>query len=242
MKFGYCMPTASPLYVPPPYNFKDNNVINIVFRTTPETLGALLPPPLLPNLDNIAFVYAGVFNAVEPVKVTYKEAGIGIPAFFKGTPECYYVYLYLDTAAAIITGREIWGWPKKDAEISYGSDHRVFRVSVKREGVEIIHASVDAPEQVKPIPAQAGAPALNLKIIPSVRKNYPPDVLQLTSAGGSSSKKELWRGKAALSFSSSPNDPLGNIPILDVICGEQSIEDMSLDYGEVLVDYLADNQ
>lgn len=242
MKFGYSMPSVSSFYLPPPYEYKDNNRINIVFRTTPEALQELLPPPLVPNPNNLAFVYAGEFNVVSPGEVKYKEAGIGIPVLFEGRAGNYFVYLYLDLAVAIVTGREIWGWPKKDAEISYGIENGIYRANVKREGIEIIRASVHATEPVKPIPPQADVPSLNLKIIPSVKKNQPPDVLQLTSAGGSSTIKDLYRGEAALTFASSSNDKLGNMPVLEIISGEQSIEDLRLDCGDVLIDYLSENQ
>lgn len=242
MKFRYCMPASAPLYPQPPYHFKDNNSISIVFKTNPEVLKELLPPRLLPNPDSFAFFYVGELKVVSPVKGTYKEAGIGIPVLFDGMPGNYYVYLYLDTAMAIIPGREIWGWPKKDAEIDYHADQDVFSASVKREGVEIIRATVKASEQVNPIPDQTDVPAFNLKIIPSVRKNHLPDVYQLTSTETTSMKKEVWRGQATLSFMSSPNDPFASIPILEIISGEQIIDDLSLGYGDVLLDYLAEDQ
>lgn len=242
MKFSYCMPATSPLYPLPPYYFKDNNSINIVFKTTEEALRALLPPPLIPNPSNLASVYVGELNVAAPLKVTYKEAGISIPVLFEGTPANYYVYLYLDTALAIVPGREIWGFPKKDAKILFSSGGGIFKASVKREGIEIIRASVTVTESIKPIPSQTDVPHLNLKIIPSVKKNHLPDVYQLTSAGLSSTPKELWMGEATLSFASSTNDPLGDLPILEIVNGAQSIGDMSLDCGDVLVDYLANNQ
>jgi acetoacetate decarboxylase len=240
MKFGYSMPSTAPLYPEPPFHYENNTVISIVFRTAPETLQELVPAPLRPNPDHLAFIYVGVFNV--PGKATYREAGVGIPAFFGETFGSYLVYLYLDPALAIIPGREIWGWPKKDAEITFTEEQRTFHASVIREGVTLIRASVNASERVEPIPDQPDTPSFNLKLIPSVKKNHPPDILQLTSTTVSSRKKELYRGPATLAFTSATADPLGNIPVLEIISGEQSIEDMSLDCGDVLFDYLPQNQ
>jgi len=117
MKFGYSMPSASPLYPEPPFHYENNQVISIIFRTAPEMLQELVPAPLRSNPDNLAFIYVGIFNV--PQKGIYKEAGIGIPAFFGETFGSYLIYLYLDPALAIMPGREIWGWPKKDAEITF---------------------------------------------------------------------------------------------------------------------------
>jgi acetoacetate decarboxylase len=238
MKFGYCMPSVSPYYVPPPYEYKDNNTITILFRSTADALQELLPSPLVPNPDSLAFVYVGEFHVVSPFELKYKEAGLGIPVLFEEKPANFMVIIYLDQVGAIVTGREIWGWPKKDAEIIYSVKNGVYQASVIGDGLEIIHALVNASEQVKPIPPGADIPALNLKIIPSVKKNQPPDVLQLTSANISSTTKTLFRGEASLTFASSSNDKVGNIPVLGMISGEQSVVDMSLDCGDVLVDYL----
>ena len=93
---------------------------------------------------------------------------------------------------------------------------------------------------VKPIPDQLNTPAFNLKIVPSVVKGHDPEILQLTSAITVSHKKELWSGEAALAFASSPSDTLGRMPVLEIIMGENYMEDMSLDCGEVLFDYLAE--
>jgi acetoacetate decarboxylase len=241
MKFGYSMPSVSPFYPAPPYYYKSNRAITIVFRTTAEILQELVPYPLLPNPDNLAFIYIGEFNVDAPLKGKYKEAGIGIPVIFKEKFGNYFVSLYLDSPHAIVGGREIWGWPKKDAEITFTAEQGMFQASVSREGTALITASVNATEQVKPIPNQPDIPAFNLKIVPSVKKNHPPDILQLTSAITVSVKKELARGGATLSFASSPTDQLGKITILEIVSGEQSIDDLSLDCGEVLFDYLTEN-
>jgi acetoacetate decarboxylase len=239
MKFGYSMPSASPLYPEPPFFYKDNKVIIFLFITSREVLQELVPPPLLLNPDNLAFIYVGVFNI--PQKVIYKEAGIGIPAFFGDKFGSYLVYLYLDSAYAIIPGREIWGWPKKDAEITFTEEQGIFHASVIRDGVTLIRASVEASERVVPIPDSPNNPSFNLKLIPSVKKNHPPDILQLTSATIISRAKELYRGKATLALNSTASDPLGKIPVLEIISGEHSIEDMSLDCGDVLYDYLEED-
>jgi acetoacetate decarboxylase len=101
---------------------------------------------------------------------------------------------------------------------------------------------VNASERVEPIPDQPNTPSFNLKLIPSVKKNHPPDVLQLTSTTISSKKKALYRGPVTLELNSTVADPLGRIPVLEIISGEQSIEDMTLDCGDVLFDYLTQNQ
>jgi acetoacetate decarboxylase len=242
MKFGYSMPSASPLYPESPYYFNSNRVISIIFRTTTEILQELVPVPLRPNPDNLAFVYIGEFNVDAPLKGKYREAGVGIPTIYKGKVGNYFVSLNLDSAHAIVGGREIWGWPKKDAEITFTVTQDLFQARVRRAGITLITASVNAVEKVELIPDQPDFPPFNLKIVPSVQKDHFPDILQLTSAITVSARKELARGSATLSFASSPADQLEKQLILEIIGGEQYVGDLSLDCGEVLFDYLKESQ
>ena len=242
MKFGYSMPPASPLYPEPPFCYKGNRVISIVFRTTPEALQGLVPAPLLPNPDHLAFIYVGEFNVDSPVKANYREAGIGVPALFGETLGSYFAYLYLDPPLAIVPGREIWGFPKKDASIAFTREGALFRATVSRDGVTLVSASVNASERVEPVPDEPGLPAFNLKLIPSVKRSSPPDVLQLTSATVMSERRELYRGAGTLSLASSSADDLARLPVLEIVGGEQYIEDMTLDSGDVLFDYLTESK
>jgi acetoacetate decarboxylase len=75
-------------------------------------------------------------------------------------------------------------------------------------------------------------------IFPSIIKNAPPDVQQLISVPHGSDTKELHSGKGTLVFQSSNLDPLGEIPIVQIMKSEYSVSDLVLDYGEVLFDYL----
>jgi acetoacetate decarboxylase len=236
LKFGYSMPSTSPLYPQPPFYFENNKIISVVFTTTKDALRELVPAPLVPNPQNLAYIYLGILNV--PQRGFYKEAGIGIPAVFGDQIGNYLLYLYLDEAFAIVPGREIWGWPKKDAELSIVEENGSYHASVSRLGATIIQLSLDHLQAIEDIPDSPAVPNYNLKIIPSVIKDHDPDVAQLTTSLVTSKKKILQRGIATLEFASSSEDPLGNLPVLDLLSGEYSVEDMSMDYGEVLFDYL----
>lgn len=240
MMTGYSMPGVAPLYDAPPYGYQGNRSINILFKTTPETLQALVPAPLVPNPDSVLFIYFAQFNVVTPTRFNYLEMGIGVPASFSDTAGQYAVYLYLDKAGAIVPGREIYGWPKKDAEISLTEVKGGITAQVVREGVMLADAKLHLLEKVDPILQQPSAPWFNLKLIPSVKKNAPPDIMQLTSTVIESEMKEMYTGSATLKLGSSVSDPLGDIPILAVLEGRFTIDDITLGYGDVIYDYLTE--
>jgi acetoacetate decarboxylase len=129
----FSMPRAAPLYEAPPYLYQGNRSIIISFRTTAETLQGLVPTPLVPNPQSRVFIYISECNVIAPQLLCYREAGIGVPVSFSDTAGQYAVYLYLDNVTAIALGREIYGWPKKDAEISVLSLNGLDELSQGRE-------------------------------------------------------------------------------------------------------------
>jgi len=242
MMSGFSMPGVAPFYEAPPYIYQGNRSINIVFKTTPEALQALVPVPLVPNPDSVLFIYFAELNVVVPKQFRYLEMGIGIPASFSDTAGQFAVYLYLDKAGAIVPGREIYGWPKKDADISFTEEKDGLTAQVVRDGLVLAEATLHHLEKVDPIPQQPGAPWFNLKLIPSVKKNAPPDVKQLTSLLVESEMQEMYTGAATLKLGSSVSDPLGDIPILAVLEGRFTVDDITLGYGNILYDYLVEKE
>ena len=237
----YSMPRLSPLYPPPPVQFRDNRIMAVIFRTQPEVLQELVPKPLLPNPAGLMFVYIGQLNIETPAfgRYDYLEAGIGVPAFFSKTPGNYAVCLFLNKALPIVGGREVWGWPKKDAEITFSEKDGEINGRVERFGTVLLSLNGKLEKKADPVPSQPELPWFLLKIIPSARRNAPPDVWQLVSTRNIDVKtKELWNCTASLELKTGPQDALGNIPVLEVVSAQFSVGEFAMDYGEILHDYL----
>jgi acetoacetate decarboxylase len=236
------MPRLSPLYAPPPVRFHDNRILTVVFRTTPETLQELVPKPLLPNPYNLMFIYIGRLNIEDPAggSYDYLESGVCVPAVFSKAPGYYPVCLFLDKALPIVGGREIWGWPKKDAEMTFNEKDGEISARVERFGTILLELKGRLEKKIDPALNQPELPWYLLKIIPSARKNAPPDVWQLVSSKNIDAKTdELWNCAATFKLGTSPLDDLGRIKVLDIVSAQFSVGDFTMDYGEVLFDYLA---
>jgi acetoacetate decarboxylase len=237
----YSMPGFSPLYSPPPVQFRDNRILIIVFKTTPEVLKELVPEPLQANPYNLMFVYIGQLNIESPAagRYEYLESGIGVPAVFSKTTGNYAVCLFLNKALPIVGGREVWGWPKKDAEITFTEAGGEISGRVERYGTVLLSLTGKLEKKLDPVPTEPEMPWYLLKIIPSVRKNAPPDVWQLVSTLNTGVKtKELWNCAATLKVQSGPQDDLGKIRVVEIVSAQFSVGDFAMDYGEVLHDYL----
>jgi acetoacetate decarboxylase len=170
---------------------------------------------------------------------SYKEVGIIVPVKHGETSGVFFVALYLDTTAGVVTGREIWGFPKKDADITFTEEGGSVSTVVSRFGFPLIKATMRRQTRVQAIPEAPPSALFNLKVIPSVKRGAPPDVLQLTSLPSIQRTAELYEGPATLEFGGSPFDPLDQIPILGVVGARFEVGSMELDYGDVVFDYLA---
>jgi acetoacetate decarboxylase len=239
---GFSMPRSAPFYGPPPYVYEGNRIVNVLLRTTPETLQALVPSPMTPNDDGLLFVYVGQLNIVSPGKLSYQEAGVGVPVSLGDNSGQYAVVLYLDSVGGIVAGREIYGFPKKDAKFTFTEAEERVTVKVTRGGMVLVNATVALSERVDPVPQQPASPWFNLKLVPSVRRDAPPDLMQLTSTLAEGETQELYTGPTTLSFGSSVSDPLGDIPILEIVRGEFTIGGFTLGFGDVVYDYLAEDE
>jgi acetoacetate decarboxylase len=238
---AFSMPAISPMLVRPPFHYKDAKGTNIMFKTDPQLLEKLVPPPLIPSPDQLVLFYIGQFH-IPDYELSYKEAGLGISVIRDGKPGFYALVLYLDKANPIVGGREIWGWPKKEAEeIVFKDEDGKITAAVTRYGFPIIKATFEASTKVDPIPPRSQAPWYFLKLIPSIEQDAPPDVLKLTTTVMDPYViHEMYMGPATLEFGDSPSDPLGQIPIEEIVYSETTVHDFTLGYGEIVYDYLAD--
>ncbi len=90
-----------------------------------------------------------------------------------------------------------------------------------------------------PITGLPNYPVFNVKLIPSVKQNSPPDIKQLsTSTVKDTVVHKVFMGEAKLEFGSTTDNPLKSIPILKLVRCVYSELDFTLDYGEVVFDYL----
>ncbi|MHA1959693.1 MAG: acetoacetate decarboxylase family protein [Candidatus Thorarchaeota archaeon] len=122
MKEGYSVPLADPLYGQPPLHYVDAKVFLALFFATEESLEKILPHPLRPSEMRMA----GLMFGEMPCKETgaFMESGLLVQCMFDnpdtGEDEIgvHFAHNYVDTDVALAMGREVWGYPRKLADIS----------------------------------------------------------------------------------------------------------------------------
>jgi len=212
---GTVFSSSKPFYGEPPYHFEGSEYYSITFKTNPDIIRLLVPEPLVPVSKDVMKVTFAKQKMSYPVKFDYNEVFLSIPVSFNEIYGGYIPVLYLNKVETTIGGREIWGFNKVGAEIIFSGDDKQVSVTVSQMDTLIMKASFILGEPFSPSEKPQSGGVINLKYIPAVAKNAPPDVHQLTftpskegMAEARESKTTLVRkGEAKLEFYSSFYNP-----------------------------------
>jgi len=239
---SFSMPALSPELTPPPFRYANNRMINVLFIADPQLIVKMVAPPLKLDPSEPLLFYIGKLNLPE-YQITYNEAALAAPIIDQNGQAGYYpLVLYLDKTNPIIGGREIYGYPKKEADfITFEENNGVIAAAVTRYGIPIVTLRFETRESIRPIPPRTIAPWYLLKYIPSAARGAAPDVLKLVKLGFDPyTLSAMSTGAATLKFGASPYDSfLAQIPTGDIVYSEAITSDFTMGYGEVALDYLA---
>lgn len=238
LPYGYALPQLSPLYMQPPYDYRDAWSMMVSFRSDPKVVARYLPKPLVGDPQGTMFVTTSRFFTAGFGH--YNEVLLGAVAKYRGRLVNHCLYLILDNDIAIAAGREIWGFPKKLGRVALNDRDGVITGEVERGGLPLIRAAMEIGPLVSPAELGGSAEYTNLKLVPSIQEGGAPAVMQLTSTTLSNvTLKQVYKGRATLQFMPSPVDCFSDIPVREVLGGYYYNADFTLGHGEVLHDYLA---
>jgi acetoacetate decarboxylase len=233
----FSIPRSRPLYGPPPYAYRGCPQLIVVFRSSTEALRELVPTPMTPNPDDLAFLMIGTMVTDE--FGTYREAIVAVPSTVNGVTGNHVVFHYVEDDKPMAAGRELMGWPKKLGDIRWTATERHVAATCERAGVTLIRASASLLGPASQEQLQLNPTWLNLKVIPSVVEGAPPDVAQITAMTlRDIGIEDAHAGPAELDFSSTADDPLEMLDVHEVIGGVFCRLSFDLPGGTVAHDYL----
>lgn len=213
--------------------FPDAEVLSVVFRTDPAFVAEVVPRPLRPADEPLAQAFVARYPRTN-FGVTYNEAAVFVPVTHRGEPGAYCLTMPVDDDMAMIGGREQFGFPKKIAEITLDRDGDTVIGRVVRKGSEILTLEAELieaadldqnrPPGMRPRSRDLdGQPCYPMtcflfKAFPSPTGrsfDYLPRLVRevvLMRPGD-----DLRTGAGKIAFHSSADDPLGDIPVRDVV-------------------------
>jgi acetoacetate decarboxylase len=232
-RLGYSMPSDAPAFQAPPYHYRNAEALSIRFETDPEAAVEILPEPLElrePTCANLSF-YWYPFSTFGP----YHEAILRLYAQHEGNPLTYIAQIFVDTDPPMLAGREVWGYPKKLARITFEREKDMVVGSLERPAGVRLATAIMRPEQ----PAShlgSNGPTTGLRIIPSAKPGEQrPALAELVAADTQHTVREAWEGPGSISFPDhSALDPVDRFPVKRILKAVYMQYDILLPAGRVI--------
>ena len=220
----------------------------VTFLTDPKAVTAILPRPLRADGEPLARAFVARYPETN-FGVTYNEGALFLAAKYRGERGWYCLSMPVDNDTAMIGGREQLGFPKKMAErITLDRDGPHIAGSVIRNGVELLRIEGQFADPQLPGIQAAGVPAVDPdgrpceKVVSFLFKYFPA-----ADGGPLGHSPELIRqvtlyrprpgqltGTAKIELTSTTSDPLGEIPVHQIIAAGYGVFDNTMLPGQVI--------
>lgn len=241
---AYSFPWDAPLVPPFPFGFRDVTMLSAFYRTDPEAIERLLPPPLERVADVVA-IHISHMGDVDHLGVV-DECNIMVGARLETSEGVleggFSTGMYISSPAGVAHGREVHGQPKKLARVSLETSDDLLVGRVERNGIDIVTTTL-------PYKQRRAEPAdmrrhfdfslnLNYKVIPNI--DGTPAVRELTARRLEDIVvRECWTGPCTVELRPNANAPVWRLPVIEPIEGFLWSSDFRLVGGRRVHDYLA---
>ncbi|WP_150525986.1 acetoacetate decarboxylase [Roseibium sediminis] len=240
---GFSTPWDAPMIPPFPFRFRNAEILTIYWRTDPEAMAFLLPPPLQP-VGDVACVHIYKMNDTDWLG-PYSEANVMFGARLADRSGAYSPYLVLSSDVGVTHGREIHGQPKKLGKPSLEFRGDLIVGTVERNGIDVITGTMAYKQrQIAPTdlaPYFDFATNLNLKAVDHI--DGTPAIRQITSRRlADVTVHEAWAGPATMELRPNAQLPVYRLPVQDTLQGIYWRADFTLVPGEIIHDYLGEEK
>ena len=227
--------------------FPGAKVLTAVFRTDQKVLERVLPHPLRAPERPLGFAFVAHYPQTS-FGTVYSEAALFVQAEHRGRKGMYCLAMPVDDDMAMAGGREVFGYPKKMAEsITLEQDGPKVVGSVIRKGTQLlrIEVNLDRPGDVEALaltgerdPASSRAFEVSVYLFkyfqsPTMRGfDYLPRLIAEPVV--LRPRDDLRAGDGVISLTSSPYDPVGEIPVTEMVTCAYGTFDNTMMPGRVV--------
>jgi acetoacetate decarboxylase len=189
--------------------------LEVVYRTDPDALAAILPPPLSAPPSPRVHVRCTDIHLEFGEHVHNEKVGyFAVDAEYNGELGEYPLLIPIDLESAVSISRERFGEPKKLADIEMGRDGDHVYASITRSDVTFIEIVGDVAEEL-PVPEPYPARQWWFKFMPSVTgSGFDGDPL-LVRVDQVRSPQSMERVEGKLELRDLATDPVVDLPILE---------------------------
>jgi len=233
-------PLTAPVYPLRATRFRDREYLNVVYRTDPEALRAVVPEPLVVEEPLVRFevMKMGEVDGYGP----YVESGQAIQVTHDGEHGEYLHAMYLDNFAATVSGRELSAYPKVLGTPRLRVDEGALVGTLDR-GTERVATATMAyewePLDLDEARAQIAVPTFMVKFVPDVFTQGLRAAHLVRTEITDVTVKEAWTGPARLQLFAHVMAPMADLPVLEVVSASHVVTDLTLAPVRPVHDYLA---
>ena len=230
---GYSMPADAPAYQSPPFYYRGSRVISVAFETEAE--GAMDAIPALLSIREPATAALSFLQYNWTTFGPYNEAVLSLMVEHRGRPMAYVLQIAVTSEPPMLGGREIWGFPKKLADIQFRDDRDMIFGKIERPvGIRLASAIV-RPERPGDTRHSSGPPPVTLRLIPSPEEHGRPSCAELIETMADVKVIEEWTGTGSVTFAEGSRlDPWNLLPVKRVLHASYTVSDMTLGFGKVI--------
>lgn len=192
----------------------DTNMVIAIFKTDPELVKQILPPPLKPAPEPLGSAYVAEFQTTN-FGIKYNEAAVLIQAQYQGEIGNYCLAMPVDNDIAMMAGREVYGFPKKIADsITLTRQGNQVTGTCIRHGIPMIEINANIQT---PFPEKfTSSPYFLLKAFPSLNGLGVDEHPRLLRLLNKVDYGPIEMGPGTLKLNKSAKDPLYEIPVNEV--------------------------
>ena len=214
--------------------FTDARMMGVMFTTRPEVTEKLLPAPL----EQAELPGGLIFIAEYPLTnlgAGYREAALFIRCSYKGEAGSYCLSMPITSEARMHNGRDVFGFPKKMADIHIQREGRKVHGWVAREGIRFLEINMELTDTLPELPPMG--PTFLFKAMPRIDLTPGFDgPVFLTSQKTELELKSLDVGTAELILRVSQHDPWVEIENPEVLAAFYLVSNNTMHPGKVLAE------
>ena len=232
-------PYGAPLVPRLPIRMRRTEILTVVYRTDRAAAEALIPAPLELQSDLVA-VHVYWMHDAEWFGV-YGESAVQIPVVLpNGRPAVFSPFLVLGSDGAVAAGRELYGQPKKQGNVSLEPRGDLVVGVVERNGIDVITSTIcfkqqsAAPDLLDRVIEGAGT-NVNLRILPEDAGEFRRELIARDFEDVV--VHEAWTGPASIELRPNAQVPVADLPVRAVVLGLHRTLDLTLPPGHVIHRY-----
>jgi len=229
-------------------DFYDAQMLTVFWETKPEIIARLLPPPLKPAAHPVAMAFAAYYPRTN-FDVTYWETALFVRASYNGEEGGYCLAMPVTNDIAMAGGREVFGFPKKMADIHFKKEGDVVEGWTERRGVRFMELRAKLTGKFNDPAAQDLLMSAGMNEDGSIRaisynfKHFPaPEVgaldynPRLVKQETILRPKEIQFGEAEIVLKPSDYDPWAEVEVVKILGAMYSRGDNSMVGGKVVAE------